>query len=661
MGAKLAEVVFNLPLRKPLTYAIKEDLLPLIKIGQIVKAPLRQRQATGYLVDFVKTSRIKNLKAIEAIVELEPALDAESFFLAKKISDYYFCSLGQALDAMVPAVLRKMKKPRLLPEEPRETPAPFSHKLNSAQAKALQTILPYLEKQFYQVFLLFGITASGKTEIYLQAIEYLLKKGRTTIMLVPEISLTPQTQERFRQRFGSLVGVWHSRLTEKEKYHEWLRIKEGVVKVVIGTRSAVFAPLKNLGLIILDEEHDTSYKQQESPRYHAREVALMRARFNQACVILGSATPSLESYYLSEKKVYLKLELPERIEKRKLPEVKLIDLRRRSLRRKGESLFSQVLTERIKKTLDKKEQAILFLNRRGFAPFVSCFHCGYVVKCPHCSVSLKFHFAKQKLLCHYCHYEETPQELCPKCQKGYLHYRGIGTQKLESEISRLFPQAGVGRLDSDSAGKRLASQKILSEFQNAQIEVLIGTQMLTKGLDFPKVSLVGVVSADTALNLPDFRASEKTFSLICQVAGRAGRGSSPGEVIVQTYNPAHYAILASVTHDYKKFYDQEIVLRRELNLPPFTHLIKLTLRGRNEQATFAASQKLRQILEKKIAKQEEILGPAPETVARVRNLFRYNLLIKAHQPSAVLKILPGALAEFGRHQKNFLLVDVDPL
>ncbi|HAQ08237.1 MAG TPA: primosomal protein N', partial [Bacillus bacterium] len=420
--------------------------------------------------------------------------------------------------------------------------------LTEEQEKAISPVLSSIESEKHEVFLLYGVTGSGKTEIYLQSIQEVLNKGKEAIVLVPEISLTPQMVTRFKERFGDYVAVMHSGLSAGEKYDEWRKIQRKEVKVVVGARSAIYAPFENLGIIIIDEEHETSYKQEENPRYHARDVAIQRAKTYNCPVVLGSATPSLESFARAQKGRYTLLSLPKRMNNQALPTVDIVDMRE-ELRTGNRSMFSVNLFEKLKDRLEKKEQTVLFLNKRGHSSFVMCRDCGYVKNCPHCDITLTYHRYKEQMKCHYCGYEEQVPVICPECNSEHIRYFGTGTQKVEEELNKLLPEARVIRMDVDTTGRKGSHEKLLNAFQDGHADILLGTQMIAKGLDFPNITLVGVLSADTMLHLPDFRASEKTFQLLTQVSGRAGRHKLAGEVVIQTYTPEHYSVELAGTQD----------------------------------------------------------------------------------------------------------------
>lgn len=493
------------------------------------------------------------------------------------------------------------------------------------------------------VFLLYGVTGSGKTEIYLRALAECVAQGKRGICLVPEIALTPQTIERFASRFPGRVAVLHSGLSLGEQFDEWHRIREGGCDVVVGPRSALFAPQPDLGLIIIDEEHEWTYKQSDkSPRYHARDVAIRLAASSSAVVILGSATPAVETFYKAQQGEYQLIELKERITlggPAPLPEVEIVDLRN-ELKAGNRGLFSRSLTEAMTEALANREQVILFLNRRGTATFVQCRACGFIFNCRHCTAALTYHSATQKLMCHHCRFSIASPEVCPVCGNHRFRFMGVGTQKVEDEVRRLFPQARVLRWDRDVTSGRRAHEELLEKFRSHEADILIGTQMIAKGLDLPQVTLAGVISADVGLNLPDFRAGERTFQLLCQVAGRAGRGFVPGKVIIQTYSPEHYAIQAASKHDYLGFYEQEIGYRRRFGYPPFNRLARLTFTHTNEVTCHKEAQRVKRLLfaeaERRGIPGFRLIGPAPAFVPRIRGHYQWQIILCGTDPSSFL-------------------------
>ena len=508
-------------------------------------------------------------------------------------------------------------------------------------------------------FLLQGITGSGKTEVYLQIIQGSLDKGKTAILLVPEISLTPQMTERFIARFGDKVAILHSGLSNGEKYDEWRKVERGDAQVVVGARSAIFAPLKNLGVMIIDEEHEATYKQDSNPRYHAREVAILRAQYNQAALVLGSATPSLESRARAGKGVYQHLRLNQRANPlATIPEVQVIDFRD-YIGQNETSNFTSPLLEAIQDCLAKKEQVVLMLNRRGYSSFVMCRECGTVDTCPNCDISLTLHMDTKTMNCHYCGFSKDIPQVCPNCKSRSIRYYGTGTQKAYDELAELFPQARILRMDVDTTRKKGSHQALLDQFGRGEADILLGTQMIAKGLDFPNVTLVGVLNADTALNLPDFRSSERTFQLLTQVAGRAGRAEKAGQVLIQSYNPQHYAIRFAKDQDYEGFYAYEMGIRRQLGYPPYYFTIGITLSHKKEEEVVKRAYEVMNILRSGLSETSHILGPTPKPIARTHNLYHYQILIKYRLEDELGSTLNQVLALTQERENSELRLSID--
>ena len=659
-----ADVALGVPQEEPYQYGVPMEFKEQIAIGKRVRVPLRSQTRIGYVVGISKTASLKNIKPIAEVLDSEGPFLTEKFRkLTHWMSEYYFCSWGQAIEAVMPTPFKKGKTV-MKSRSPKNTEeslvhATPVHSLTAQQSQVYESIWLTLKKHQFKKFLLHGITGSGKTEIYLCLIEKLIQEERGSIVLVPEISLTPQTTQRFKARFGDLVAVVHSRISTGKRLEEWHRLRKGEAKVVVGARSAVFSPVKDLGIIVIDEQHDDSYKQEETPRYEAGRVAEERCRIEGAVLLSASATPSLESYFEAKKAEGELLTLSERIEQRPLPQVTILDMRNE---RRGRTirLFSIKLEDAIQKALDKKEQVMLLMNRRGFAPFVSCMTCGTPVGCPRCRVSMVFHHDLQKLLCHTCHYMKFPPKMCPACNKGYVRYMGIGTEKVESEAARLFPQARIARMDRDATSRKDAHEKLLERFRRREVDILLGTQMIAKGHDFPAVSVIGVISADTALNLPDFRSAERAFSLLTQVAGRAGRKDIPGRVFIQTFLPTHYAIQAAKDHDYHEFYAKEIRFREQLKMPPYQKLIQIILQGRVEKDVLKRALEFRKKLEEKSKSRGlEIMGPAPCLVSKRYGQYLWNLYLKVGDLLKANIWLKEELQSFGR-QGVKITVDVNP-
>jgi primosomal protein N' (replication factor Y) len=534
--------------------------------------------------------------------------------------------------------------------------------LTSDQEAIFAEIFKGVHSKRFSPFLLHGVTGSGKTEIYLRAIVEVLAQGREAIVLVPEISLTPQLLSRFKDRFGENLALLHSGLGRGERYDQWRRIWKGEVKIVMGARSAIFAPFKNVGIIVVDEEHDPSYKQEEKLKYHARDLAVVRAKQDEAALLLGSATPSLESFYNAERGKFRLLNLPERIEGKPLPRVELVDMK------KEEGLLSQKVRTALQKNIENKKQSLLFLNRRGFANFILCPDCGLTFKCPNCSVTLTHHLRDRSLQCHYCDYRIPAPGDCPQCKGHRLRGIGIGTERLEQEIRTLFPETRVARMDRDTTSRRRSHQQILERLESGNIDILVGTQMIAKGHDFPNVTFVGVVSADTSLHFPDFRSSERTFQLLTQVAGRAGRGEVLGEVIIQTFNPDHYSILRAKDHDFIGFYQEEIQFRRALEYPPFSRFINFRLAGNSEKRTKLMAEEMGRIgqvlLKRGYQKGIEILGPSAAPFAKMRGKFRWQMLAKGKSPQLLHQFaqeLALGLEDETKGKGVSLDIDVDPV
>ena len=531
--------------------------------------------------------------------------------------------------------------------------------LNKEQEKAKSEIVQAIETNQAKTFLMEGVTGSGKTEVYLQTIAYALNQGKTAILLVPEISLTPMMTQRFMSRFGEKVAVLHSGLSDGEKYDEWRKIERGEAKVVVGARSAVFAPLKNIGIIIIDEEHEATYKQDVNPRYHARDIAIWRGAFHHCPVILGSATPSLESRARAQKKVYEFLLLTERaVKNASLPSVEVLDFRQ-EYGKGGSANFTQKLLEKVEDRIKKGEQVVLLLNRRGFSSFMMCRECGFVLECPNCDISLTLHMDTHSMRCHYCGHEEGIPKTCGSCHSREIRYYGTGTQKVEKELQDLLPSARILRMDVDTTRKKGAHEQILEQFGAHEADVLLGTQMIAKGLDFENVTLVGVLNADTSLNLPDFRASERTFQLITQVAGRAGRGEKLGEVLIQTYNPEHYAIRLAALQDFEAFYRKEMSLRHLAGYPPYFYTVQITVAHKDESIAARKIFEIFKILRGALGKETMILGPSPKSVARVKNQFLYQIIIKYKFEDKLQVVLQEILQETQKESLSGLMVAID--
>ena len=528
-------------------------------------------------------------------------------------------------------------------------------KLTDAQEQVVSDVL--MDSNF-NVCLLHGVTGSGKTEVYMELIEDALKKGKSSIVLVPEISLTPQMVERFQRRFGDNIAALHSALSDGEKYDEWRRIARGEASIVIGARSAIFAPLNNIGMIIIDEEHSESYKQTDTnPRYSAKDIAFIRGKYHNCPVVMGSATPSLEVMSRAQKGVYKYLSLATRINGKKMPVVKIVDMNEAIRKSKGH--FSFDLITSIKNKLEKGEQIILLLNRRGYSSFVTCKNCGYTFKCPNCDISLTYHKFSNTLRCHYCGYGTKVYDTCPECNEKSISDLGVGTQKVEEELNEIFPEARILRMDFDTTSRKGAHEKMIAAFKNCEYDILLGTQIVSKGLDFSNVTLVGVINADTSLNIPDFRSSENTFSLLSQVAGRSGRSDKSGEVIIQTFNPEHYAINYTKNHDYLGFYNKEMEIRKSLKYPPYYYLCYVRISGKDMEYVSIESGKIKRALDRNLLN-TNILGPTPATIFKVNNIYRYGIILKYKNEDKLKDILEKILEHYKGNSKVKIDIDFNP-
>ncbi len=675
--------------KKTLLEDLKKDL-NIQKINNIINS-LEEKQLIETTLD-IKTKiskktekwiKIKNneisLQQMKEIIGNRASKQRDIIEFIYNVNDISFKELSKLVNASLSTV-RELEKKDLIKIYEREVLRdPIKndikhynkHKLSYSQNIVFQRIVNCFKgKDKYNKFLIHGVTGSGKTEIYLQLVENMLKDGKDSIILVPEISLTPQTIDRFVGRFGDLVAVLHSRLSYGERFDQWRKIKTGKVKIVVGARSAIFAPFLNLGLIIIDEEHESSYKSSQNPKYNTIEVASRRADIEDGFLVLGSATPSLETYHNSLNGNMLLLELTERINDYALPEVKVVDMRE-ELNKGNKSIFSELLYNSITKNLNNGKQTILFLNRRGFSTFVSCRKCGYVVKCKNCDISMTYHRNINKLKCHYCGLAINPPTICPVCKSNYIKYFGIGTEKVEELTKELFPQARIVRMDMDTTIQKGSHEKILNDMKKGKIDILIGTQMISKGLDFKDVTLVGIIAADTTLNLPDFRSPERTFQLVTQVAGRAGRGEYKGEVILQTYNPDHYSINFSKTHDYSGFYHTEIALRKEFLYPPYIELVSLLIYGENNNKVAYMAREVYNLLVKELNWIERdklddfIIGPYPAPLERIKNNYRWQILIKSDKSNLKsLKTIVKRVCINNHYNLNMenikFSIDIDP-
>lgn len=695
-------------------YKVPRNLVSKIKLGIRVEVPFGYQKLEGFVLEIKNSSSFEeDLKEIIQVIDEEIILNEELLNLGKFMKEKTLSTLISCYQVMLPKALKAKKgttvtkkydtyyhlgniddyklnqkqqqiidcfskeryiekkkllsisnssvktleqKGILIPEKKEHYRLSYENKkivkypLTEEQKKVVDTVLATKGKN---TFLLWGVTGSGKTEVYMELIEEVLKQGKTSIVLVPEISLTPQIVDRFEKRFGNQIAAIHSALSEGERYDEWRRIHRGEAKIVIGARSAIFAPLNNLGIIIVDEEHSDSYKQEDSaPRYSAIDIAIQRAETNHCSVIMGSATPSLDSFARAQKGIYQLLKLPHRVNGKQLPQVEIIDMNEEF--KKSHGLFSEKLFSKIKEKIERKEQVILLLNRRGYSSFVTCKNCGYTVKCPHCDITLTYHKSSSLLRCHYCGYATKLMHICPECHEKSLTNLGIGTEKVEEELNSLFPDVNILRMDVDTTSKKGMHKKMIDDFKNQKYSILLGTQIVSKGLDFENVTLVGVINADTSLNIPDFRSSENTFSLLSQVAGRSGRSEKSGEVVIQTFNPTHYAISFVKKHDYFGFYKQEMYIRKNMKYPPFYYLVYIKLSGKDYSLLEKESQKIKKSLEHYL-EQTIILGPSPASIFKVNNIYRYGIILKyKKEPN-----LYFALNKMDEHYKNNKAIKVE--
>ena len=693
-------------------YSVPKELEDSMQVGIRVLVPFGRQTLEGFVLEIKDSSPLK-LKEVYSIVDYDIVLNKELLALGKEIQKDTLSTLISAYQVMLPKALKAKagttirkkfhtfyqleQRDYLGTSLPQKKILELFHdrkmipkeELTSISLSALSTLvekkvlLPVFIEDYrlkYEVhkeskkvltplqqevvtkviqgdyrkpFLLFGVTGSGKTEVYMNIIEHVLNQGKTAIILVPEISLTPQMVEQFSNRFGNQIAALHSALSDGEKYDEWRRIARGEASIVIGARSAIFAPLKNIGIIIMDEEHSDSYKQgDKDPRYHARDIAIWRAKYHACPVLLGSATPSLESMARAQKGVYQLLTLTERVNGRKLPDVEIIDMNQEA--KKSSSHLTVQLLNEINDCIDRGEQAILFLNRRGFSTFVTCKNCAETIKCPHCDITLTYHKSNRMLRCHYCGYATPLPKVCPNCGEEALSDLGVGTEKIEEELHNLLPYAKVLRMDVDTTSRKGAHKKMIDAFRGHEYDILLGTQIVAKGLDFSDVTLVGVINADTSLNIPDFRSSENTYSLLSQVAGRSGRSSKQGKVLIQTFNPDHYAISYVKRHDYLGFYKEEMVIRRKLGYPPYYFLCYIKISGRDSKYIYQEALKIKQSLDRSL-EHTTILGPTSLPIFRVNNIYRYGIILKYKREDK----LRSELSHIKNHYKTNSKVRID--
>lgn len=714
----------NKNIDKTFDYLVPSILEDKIKLGIRVKVPFGKQILEGFVLEIKKDTIMQEIKPIVDIVDEECVLNDELLSLGKWMQEKTLATLISCYQAMLPKALKakfgtsiskkydyyftlnipqekiergkwnktqkeildcfyqtkNIKKEKLvkislssvktlvnngiLKEEKiehyryeREFMKKEKYPLTLDQQKVVNLVLEKRNK--CNTFLLHGVTGSGKTEVYMELIEEVLKEGKTSIVLVPEISLTPQITERFQSRFGSNVAVLHSRLSDGEKYDEWRKIVRGEVKIVIGARSAIFAPLSNIGMIIVDEEHSNTYKQENHPKYDAIEVAKKRSITHNCPLLLGSATPSLESYARSTKGVYQLLNLPNRVNQKQLPRVTIVDMTEEIKR--GNKNFSSLLKLEIEKRLEKKEQVMLLLNRRGYASFVTCQNCGHVEKCPNCDITLTYHKTSNTLRCHYCGYGTKRIDVCPECKEEAIKELGSGTQKVEEELLELFPNSRILRMDVDTTSRKGAHEKMITSFENQEYDILLGTQMIAKGLDFANVTLVGVINADTSLNIPDFRSSEYTFQLLNQVSGRSGRKEKEGNVIIQTFNKEHYAILYAKEHNYVGFYQEEMQIRKQLKYPPYFYIAYIKILGKDYEQTKNIANQVGKYLKQQLKSDNiYVLGPSVCSVFRINNIYRFGIIIKYKQEKNIIPVLLRLQEHYKTNTKVQIDIDFNP-
>ncbi len=651
MSSPYIEVVFNLPLNSAFSYTLpggqqaEEGM-----IGCRVYAPFGRRKLEGWIISLAESlpPGVGEAKPVYRVLDGYPLFDAPYLDLARWVSSFYLCSLGEALAVMLPGGKRETALPGL--GFGAEGPQQKITELTEEQKEALEAICKNPGGRFY----LYGITGSGKTEVFLQAAERVLAEGRGVLFLVPEIGLTHQLVDDLKGRFSLPPAVLHSQLTPSQKLKEWRRIQSGQAPFVLGARSAIFAPLPQLGLIIIDEEQDNSYKSGSTPRYHSRQVAMRRCHTGGATLLMGSATPSAEAWQGMRQGVFDPLKLRQRPAGGTLPKIEVVDLK------KAKSLLSQPLIKRMGRVLEEGKQTILFLNRRGHSYYFHCLSCGYEMTCRQCSVSLTFHKSPGRMICHYCGYQQAPLNLCPECRSLDVGYAGFGTEQVEEQVRALFPEARVERIDTDRTRKKGSLQDILGRFRGGSIDILLGTQMVAKGLNFPGVKLVGIILADTGLGLPDFRSQERTFSLIQQVAGRAGRYRKDGEVLLQTFRPDNPAIVYGCSGDMENFYAQELAQRQELGFPPFGRLIRVVYRGKGKEKVCQMMIQLVQNFQ--AAGLPEVLGPAECPLGLVAGNYRWHCLINCGRDfTAIHRVVASVLAHQDLPPGVYREVDVDPL
>lgn len=651
------EVILNEELRQLGKYISDTTLSTLIASYQVM-LPKAVKASKKTTINKKETTYFSLAKPLELITEekITPSQEAILEYLKthpkaekKELASISTSSVKTLLKKGI-IVENKEEKYRLTSTYSIEEKKP----LTKRQQEVVNEIMSFQNDN--KVFLLHGVTGSGKTEVYMELIEKMKEEGKSSIVLVPEISLTEQIVSRFRSRFGEDIAILHSRLSDGEKYDEWRKINRQEVSIVIGARSAIFAPLKNIGIIIIDEEHTTTYKQENTPKYHALDIAKWRSTYHKCPIVLGSATPSLESYARALKGVYHLIEMKERVNQKPLPEVKIIDLNTEKKKKTENSYFSNELWDEMTKRIESNEQIMLLLNRRGYSSIVSCQNCGYVEKCPHCDISLTYHKTSGMLRCHYCGYAKRLEVICPECREEAMKNLGVGTERIEEELKKYLPTARVVRMDMDTTSRKGAHEKIITAFQNHEYDILLGTQMIAKGLDFKDVTLVGIINADTSLNIPDFRSSEYTFQLLSQTSGRSGRGDKEGKVYIQTFNPDHYAIYCAKNHDYVSFYKKEMEIRHTLGYPPYYYLVLVKIISKDYSKAQKESTKIGDYLKRNLS-EVSILGPSMANVFKMNNQYRFQIVLKYKRCEKLYPVLKELINHY--QSDRLLTVDID--
>ncbi|HOV14414.1 MAG TPA: primosomal protein N' [Spirochaetota bacterium] len=649
------EVAVPLKLSSLYSYFIPKDLSHQDIVGKRVLVDFNGRKLRGYAVEKIKKKftekQIEKTKSIIKVLDKNKVFNEKQVDFAKWIADYYFAGIGEALSIMIPKGIRVKQI-----NDRREDFIPKINTLSDKQNEIYTAIKDDIKNGITK-FYIYGITGSGKTEIYVKLIEETINSGKSVIFLVPEIALSYQTLLRLKERFGSICAILHSNLSTTDRFGEYMRLLNGSAKIAIGPRSALFAPLENIGLIIIDEENEGAYKSEESPRFHARTSSIFWSNYNKSLLVLGSATPSIESYYYATKNYFKLYSLKERFGGAYLPDIKIID---NSFNYNNDKFLTLEMIEEINKRLQNKEQVVLLQNRRGFSSIIRCLDCKTDLLCPRCNITLTYHKSKEKLICHHCDYRTSLPDVCPSCNGKKLIKIGAGTQRIEDEISSIFGFAKIQRIDFDSLKSEKDLNTIFEKIESGEIDIIVGTQMIAKGLHFPKIKFVGIVNADIMLNIPDFKSSERTFSLITQVSGRSGRVGDKGFVMIQTKNPEHYSIVNAKEHNFEKFFNEEINYRSLLEFPPFFRLLRIVVRGKDENAVKNDITKIGEVLNNFKNDDFKIMGPTQCPLEKINNNFRYHILLKAKKIETVQELIRKSIKSLKVSGKNYLEIDVDP-